>query len=277
MRMTQTRRQFLTTASVVSASSLVGPLHGRGAEGGLETTTVRLVKNQGICYAPQYVAEDLLRGEGFTDIRYVEVPPPEISAAIARGNVDFGMNYGLQLVRDIDAGAAITVISGVMVGCVELFARESIRSVIDLKGKSVGVQATGSLPNIFVVLMAAMSVSIPITTYIGSLTRRSSQGSFLSTAKSTHSSVFRRSRRSCAPAALATSSSIPRSIARGRNIIAACWLLPRNMSAITRSQPSACCVQSSRPPTCVPPSRPVRRECSSTAGLRPATTMPCRP
>jgi NitT/TauT family transport system substrate-binding protein len=42
-----------------------------------------------------------------------------------------------------------------MVGCVELFARESIRSVIDLKGKSVGVQATGSLPNIFVVLMAA--------------------------------------------------------------------------------------------------------------------------
>jgi NitT/TauT family transport system substrate-binding protein len=65
------------------------------------------------------------------------------------------MNYGLQSVRDIDAGEAITVLSGVMVGCVELFARESIRSVIDLKGKSVGVQATGSLPNIFLVLMAA--------------------------------------------------------------------------------------------------------------------------
>jgi NitT/TauT family transport system substrate-binding protein len=44
---------------------------------------VRITKNQGICYAPQYVAEELLRAEGFTDIRFVDVPPPEISAAIA--------------------------------------------------------------------------------------------------------------------------------------------------------------------------------------------------
>jgi NitT/TauT family transport system substrate-binding protein len=42
-----------------------------------------------------------------------------------------------------------------MVGCVELFAREDIRSVADLRGKRVGIQALGSVPNIFVVLMAA--------------------------------------------------------------------------------------------------------------------------
>jgi NitT/TauT family transport system substrate-binding protein len=139
---------------LAGAASLV---HARalGAEAPLETTAIRVVKNQGICYAPQYVAEELLRGEGFTDIRYVDVPPVEISAAIARGNVDFGMGYAPQFARDIDAGSAVTVIGGVMVGCVELFAREGIRSVPDLKGKSVGVQATGSLPNILVVLMAA--------------------------------------------------------------------------------------------------------------------------
>jgi NitT/TauT family transport system substrate-binding protein len=125
------------------------------AEGPLETTSVRITKNQGICYAPQYVAEELLRDEGFTDIRFVDTPPPEITAAIAQGKADFGMAYSLQFARDIDAGAAVTVIGGVMVGCVELFARDGIRSVTDLKGKSVGVQATGSLPNIFVVLMAA--------------------------------------------------------------------------------------------------------------------------
>jgi NitT/TauT family transport system substrate-binding protein len=112
-------------------------------------------KNQGICYAPQYVAEDLLCDEGFTDIHFIDTPPPEIPAAIARGKVDFGMAYALQFARGIDAGEAVTLISGAMVGCVELFAREGIRSVTDLKGKSVGVQATGSLPNIFLVLMAA--------------------------------------------------------------------------------------------------------------------------
>jgi NitT/TauT family transport system substrate-binding protein len=34
-----------------------------------ETTTIRLVKIPGICVAPQYVAEELLRAEGFTDIQ----------------------------------------------------------------------------------------------------------------------------------------------------------------------------------------------------------------
>src|SRR6267143_3040577 len=155
MAMMQTRRRFLTTLSLAGAASLVRSPPALAAEGALETTAIRVVKNQGICYAPQYVAEELLRDEGFTDIRFVDTPPPEIAAAIARGKVDFGMGYAPQFARDIDAGAAVTIIGGVMVGCVELFAREGIRSVTDLKGKRVGVQAVGSLPNILVVLMAA--------------------------------------------------------------------------------------------------------------------------
>jgi NitT/TauT family transport system substrate-binding protein len=155
MTITQTRRQFLTSLSLTSAVGLLGARPALAAEAVLETTSVRITKNQGICYAPQYVAEEFLRDEGFTDIRFVDVSPPEISAAITQGKVDVGMNYALQTVRDIDAGAAVTVIGGVMVGCVELFARGDIRSVADLKGNRVGVQATGSLPNIFVVLMAA--------------------------------------------------------------------------------------------------------------------------
>jgi NitT/TauT family transport system substrate-binding protein len=155
MPMTQTRRLFLAALSAAGGAGLVRPSRVLAAEGPLETTTVRITKNQGICYAPQYVAEELLRDEGFTDMRFVDTPPPEIPAAIARGKVDFGMAYAPQFARDIDAGAAVTLIGGVMVGCVELFAREGIRSVTDLKGKRVGVQATGSLPNILVVLMAA--------------------------------------------------------------------------------------------------------------------------
>ena len=156
MPIIQTRRSFLTTASLAGvATSLLRVSRALAAEGPLETSSVRITRNQGICYAPQYVAEELLAGEGFSDIRFVDTPPPEIPTAIARSKVDFGMAYAPQFAMDIAAGTAVMVIGGVMVGCVELFAREGIRSVTDLKGKRVGVQATGSLPNILVVLMAA--------------------------------------------------------------------------------------------------------------------------
>jgi NitT/TauT family transport system substrate-binding protein len=153
MTITQTRRQFLTSLSLTSAVALLGARPALAAEAALETTSVRITKNQGICQAPQYIAEELLRDEGFTDIRYVDTPPPEIGAAIAQGKVDFGMNYAPTFVRDIDAGASVTVIGGVMVGCTELFAREGINSVTDLKGKRVG--DTVGLPHTLVVLMAA--------------------------------------------------------------------------------------------------------------------------
>ena len=155
MPITQTRRQFLTSLSLTSAVGLLGARPVLAAEATLETTSVRITKNQGICGAPQLLAEELLRDEGFTDVGYVDTAPPEISAAIGRGKVDFGMYYALNFVRDIDAGASVTVIGGVMVGCVELFARQGINSVTDLKGKRVGVQALGSPPHLFVVLMAA--------------------------------------------------------------------------------------------------------------------------
>jgi NitT/TauT family transport system substrate-binding protein len=38
----------------------------------LETTTIRLRRDAGMCVAPWYVGEELLR-EGFTDIRHVPV------------------------------------------------------------------------------------------------------------------------------------------------------------------------------------------------------------
>ncbi len=39
-----------------------------------ETTRLRFFKFPGICLAPQYVAEGLLRAEGFTDVQYLEFP-----------------------------------------------------------------------------------------------------------------------------------------------------------------------------------------------------------
>ena len=55
----------------------------------------------------------------------------------------------------MDAGDPITILAGVHSGCFELFANESIHSIADLKGKSVGIQGLGSIPHIFLASMAA--------------------------------------------------------------------------------------------------------------------------
>src|SRR5207245_9265693 len=123
-----------------------------------ETTTVRLTKNAGICIAPVYVAEEFLRAEGFTDIRYLD-GLPGATEPVARGKVDFDTNYASNFVRAIAAGEPITLLSGVMVGCFELFAREGIRTITDLKGRSVGIQAVG-LNNYELLILIAAQVGL---------------------------------------------------------------------------------------------------------------------
>ena len=68
-----TRRDVLR--SIAGTIGLLGwrPGHASG-EALPETTRLRLFKFPGICLAPQYVAEDLLRAEGFTDVQYVDFP-----------------------------------------------------------------------------------------------------------------------------------------------------------------------------------------------------------
>jgi NitT/TauT family transport system substrate-binding protein len=156
MKMIQTRRQLLTTLSLAGAAGLVRASRALAVEGPLETTTVRLAKNGGICLAPQYVAEELLRAEGFTDVKYVDVGTAGAqSDPMARGEVDISLDFAAHLVTVIDAGRPLTVLSGMHVGCFELFGREGIRGIADLKGKSVGVQILGPNPHEFLVAMAA--------------------------------------------------------------------------------------------------------------------------
>ena len=151
----QTRREFLTTLSLAGAAGFAGALPLQAAEGPPEITTVRFVKIPGDCLAPQYIGEELLRGEGFTDIRYVEKPGNALPESIARGEADFGFDFAPDSVAMIDRGVAITVLSGVHVGCIELLAKQSIRSVSDLKGKRVGIPGFGNSSHVHITLMAA--------------------------------------------------------------------------------------------------------------------------
>ena len=151
----QSRRCFLTTVAVAAAGLLRAP-PAPAAEGSLETTSVRLSKTPSICIAPQYVADELLRAEGFTDIGYVDLGESTPRAqAIAHGIVDFSTNFVAPLIVAVASGEPITFLAGVHVGCFELFGNDSIRSIADLKGKSVGVPALGSNQHIFLTAMVA--------------------------------------------------------------------------------------------------------------------------
>ena len=54
----------------------------------------------------------------------------------------------------MDAGEPLTLLAGIHPGCFELFGNERIRTIADLKGKSVGVQALGSSQHVFLASMA---------------------------------------------------------------------------------------------------------------------------
>jgi NitT/TauT family transport system substrate-binding protein len=153
MKVAQTRRELLTTLSLAGAAGMLAPRRcAWAAEAPPETTTVRLAKLPAVCLAPQYAAEELLRAEGFKDIRYVDADAAHIGKAIGRGEVDFSAAAPLDFLEAIDAGAPIVVLGGVHVGCYEFFAREGISNITELKGKTIGLNAS---PPALLILMAA--------------------------------------------------------------------------------------------------------------------------
>jgi NitT/TauT family transport system substrate-binding protein len=156
MHTTSSRRRFLTGLSSAGVGSLMGLPNSFAQETPPETTTVRFPISNNICFAPLYVADELLRAEGFIDIRYVPTGSGARGARlVARGEADFDNAFvGTQMTL-IDAGERISIVGGLHVGCYELFAHGEIRSIRDLKGRTVGVQHLGSSPHLLVSSMAS--------------------------------------------------------------------------------------------------------------------------
>jgi NitT/TauT family transport system substrate-binding protein len=145
MPIVRSRRHFLTQLGIASVAGLGGAgARSFAAEPPPEITTVRFVKSPVICVAPQFVAAELLRAEGFTDIRYVAAPRLGSGDYLVSGEVDFSLEVPWDMVAKIEAGEPITLLAGVMVGCYELFGNEGVRGITDLKGKSLGTQGAGS-------------------------------------------------------------------------------------------------------------------------------------
>lgn len=154
-----TRREFVNGVALAGAAGALG--YGRellAAEAPPETTRIRILISPAICFAPLYVAEDLLRGEGFTDVQYVKGDGGlNDDKMVAKGEADFMAGFAGRHILALDAGDPIVVLSGMHPGCYELFATNRIRSIRDLKGKQVAVTQLTSGRHI---LLAAMAVNV---------------------------------------------------------------------------------------------------------------------
>jgi NMT1/THI5 like len=150
------RREFLGGLTLMGTAGVLG-LHTRpeAAEAPPETTKIRLIQVPGICVAPQYIAEELLKGEGFTDVQYLKVSTADVYKVIASGEVDISMAFIAPFILQVDKSIPIVLLGGVHVGCFELFGTDKVRAVSDLKGKTVAIPELGSSHHVFLSIIAA--------------------------------------------------------------------------------------------------------------------------
>jgi len=151
------RREFLSTLSLAGAAGLLGLRPGASAaEPPPETTRLRIPRLPSACRSPEWVAEELLRAEGFTEVTYV---PQDgtlgVERALASGEADIGGHFAAPVILRVEAGDPIVMLAGEHAGCFELLGTERIRGIRDLKGRTVAVPALDPAPYAFLASMAA--------------------------------------------------------------------------------------------------------------------------
>src|SRR5262249_51261043 len=151
------RRKFLGRVALAGTAGLLGvPPKPVAAEPPPETTKLRVLQFQSICQAPLYVTDELLHLEGFTDVQFVKTMGGVLAKNLAAGEVDIGMNFVAPNLVRLDAGDPLVVLAGGHIGCLELFVTEEVRTLLDLKGKTVALAfGLGSADHIFISTFAA--------------------------------------------------------------------------------------------------------------------------
>jgi NitT/TauT family transport system substrate-binding protein len=168
------------------------------------------------------VADELLRSEGFTEVQHVAASGAMVGAkALASGKVHFStQTAGLLLIR-IAAADPIVFLSGLHVGCFELFGTDRIRSIRDLKGKKVAVTDLGSGRHVLLASMASYVGLDPLKD-IDWVTHPAPEAMALfAQGKIDAFMAFPLSPRNSGPERSVTWSSARRGIARGPSIFAA--------------------------------------------------------
>ena len=154
------RREFVNGVALTGAAGALGVSPSvYAAEPPPETTRIRIHDAPITCFAPIYLAEGLLRAEGFTEVQYVKTPLAEgPNDALASGKIDITQNDTAAHLMSLDAGAPIVVLGGIHTGCWELFAQPSIRSMRDLKGKKIAAPEKSSRQAFVAAMIASVGL-----------------------------------------------------------------------------------------------------------------------
>jgi NitT/TauT family transport system substrate-binding protein len=139
-----TRREFANGMALTAAAAILGvSAKPADAEPPPEITRLRLARYpfDHACLAPQWVAEDLLRAEGFTDIQYTTTV--DSRGDLAAGKLDFAGTDVMSLLLSLDAGQPLVAIGGIHAGCFELFGTSRVRRLLDLKNATIAVGFAG--------------------------------------------------------------------------------------------------------------------------------------
>jgi NitT/TauT family transport system substrate-binding protein len=149
------RRRFISATSLLGVSALLGHSRAAFAEPPPETRKIRIVHAPAICLAPQYLAEDLLRLEGFSEVEYVDITRNTSYDVLAEGRADLTQSAAPDLVAGLDGGPGAVALAGVHAGCYELFVGPRISAIHDLKGKRAAV--TGVLATDYIFLASIVA------------------------------------------------------------------------------------------------------------------------
>jgi NitT/TauT family transport system substrate-binding protein len=72
---------------------------------------------------------------------------------LTSGEADIANDFATAVVIHLDRGHPLVALAGVHVGCFELFGTDRVRTIRDLKGKTVGVRGLETPPHTFLVSM----------------------------------------------------------------------------------------------------------------------------
>jgi NitT/TauT family transport system substrate-binding protein len=155
------RRKFVGGLTLGGTAGLLG-LQAKQvtAQPPPETTRITVDWSGSTCQAPRWVAEELLRAEGFM----VQSPQREARLetslrlqTLGSGRTDFDLVFAPDFILGLEASLPIVILAGLHAGCFELFGSERVRAIRDLKGKTIAVFEKGPVEHLFLVVILPMS------------------------------------------------------------------------------------------------------------------------
>ena len=251
MQLIQSRRDFLTTLSTAGAASVLSTRAPLADEGPPETTTVRLTGSQHL-HGAMDVAEDLLRAEGFTDIRYLRDARPSRQRCAWRDRVRQVLCAGM-VVSHLDDGSR-SCLGGRALGVLRAIrprAHPDDQRPEGQKDRDTDLSTSRAPKGL---------------DHGGACRARTSSGiDWVTSRRQSHETACRRQDR-CFPWVSSRATGVARAQDRARDprhhagpaLVAVLLLHDRRQQGVrpgTRSRPSAVCVPSSRRPTSAPRAR----------------------